>query len=102
MPPSASSFVVDPNGYLFKLPSLGLPDPAGEWVRVCGAIGSRDEAIRLVGDHKAADAPLRRIDGKYGIKELEHDGSIWFFPTSYLPQFRAQFTARPQLFSINV
>lgn len=26
----ASSLVVDPNGYLFKLPSLGLPDPAGE------------------------------------------------------------------------
>lgn len=45
---------------------------------------------------------MRRIEGKYGIKELEHEGAIWFFPTSYLPQFRAQFTARPQLFSINV
>lgn len=98
MPPSSQT-VLDPNGYLYQLPSLGLPDPAGEWVRVLGAIGFKDDSLPLVESTKVEDVPiLQRVQGEHGLIEVEYQDAIWFMPTAVA----LQSASRPKLFSVNV
>lgn len=88
----------DANGYLFQLPSLGLPDPAGERVQVCGAIGPKDQCIALVEGSDTSNAPLRQSNTKYNHLEVEYKGAVWRFPTA----LRCTGGSLPQLFSTKV
>lgn len=77
--------IIDHRGYLFRFPTLGLPDPDpndihGQDVLIRAAIGTR-EAIPLL-TNEAAKAPRRyaaAVDG-YDPIDLEYDGAVWVLP----------------------
>lgn len=50
---------MDERGYLFVLPHLGLPDPAGEWHTVKAAVGRKRDIVDLVVNPASYQTPLR-------------------------------------------
>lgn len=97
--PSTSDTAVNTRGYAFHLPSLGLPDPAGEWVQLRGAYGSKDACISLLKSSSATTvAPLQHVSNQRTVFEIEHAGAVWIFEAPG----PSQANPRSQLFSINV
>lgn len=67
-------------GYCFQLPSLGLPDPDGEWVVVDAAVTTRDTS-KIPYDAKVFSQPCMRFPSK-GIytMPIKHEGAVWYLP----------------------
>lgn len=72
----------DTRGYLFHFPALGLPDPAGEWVRLKVAIGRRDECFERMLHSVLEGGHLREGTPAYKVIEIELNGAVWFLPTT--------------------
>lgn len=93
--------MITPEGFLYALPKLGVPDPAGEWVRIQVAMGSKADCARLLEGSEVDEAPLRILDALCGTIEIEHDGAVWFLPTS-LEHLRSSTTSSVEAFSVKV
>lgn len=84
--------VIDGKGYSFKLPSLGLPDPAGEWVVVECCIAKPPSVLDdIFGGSSSGPSPFpptspppkRRMRfpfGDYTTIQVNHDHAIWYLP----------------------
>lgn len=71
------------NGYLFLLPSLGLPDPAGEWVTIQAALTTNHlYALDALDKAKAMSSPrrMRSPSGETVTVDVEHEGALWLLP----------------------
>lgn len=83
-------------GYLFQLPSLGLPDPAGDFHFILAATGSKDEGAALLQDSKTTTTKPHRIpymrEHAHALIQIEHEGAIWFLPVIWCKS-----DAKPQL-----
>lgn len=77
--PSSNQSVIDKRGYIFSLPTLGLPDLAGEWVHVEVAIASKDAGI-LALNAGAYDAPRRFPCSQDSVIDVEYEGAVWILP----------------------
>lgn len=71
--------VLNLRGYAFNLPTLGLPDPEGEWVIIKAAIGLRDQALPLVTKYSVAPAVRYAYQG-CGMLDVEYQGAVWILP----------------------
>lgn len=68
-------------GYIFVLPSLGLVDPAGEWVSVKAAITtSARQSASVALQNPSLNGPPCYPSGEYTIVEAEYEGAVWFLP----------------------
>lgn len=76
---SDSGSAVDKRGHLFRFPSLGLPDPEGEWVIIRAAIGTRKNATSKL-KNDSIEPPMRYAYQGCGSMDIEHDGAIWVVP----------------------
>lgn len=89
------------SGYLFQLPPLGVPDPAGDFQFVLAAIGTKPQCEKLLEDHQASSAKPRRIhylqEGSHALVQVEHEGAIWF-----LPVFPCNSDAEPELLKMEL
>lgn len=75
-----SHTLVDTRGYIFKFPTLGLPDVAGEWHLIQAAITNTDMATpRFFDGPASAAAPRYPVHGD-GLLSLEHDDAVWIVP----------------------
>lgn len=77
--PSSSKSVVDERGYVFCLPTLGMPDPAGEWVSIKVAMGTKEKAISLLNEG-GYDAPRRFACNRYKIVAVDYESAVWILP----------------------
>lgn len=78
---AAHSPALNAEGYLFQLPSLGLPDPSGEWVTLRCAIGDHKTcALLLNSSNSNQPIDLIKPDSKQEVVEAELEGAIWSFP----------------------
>lgn len=78
MAPSHQS-AVDPRGYIFKLPTLGLPDPNGQWVHIKVAIGLKHQAAAALQDPNVS-APRRYACDRYALVDLDYEGACFIIP----------------------
>lgn len=84
-------------GYVFKLPLLGLTNPASTYVPLRVAIGD-PEASKLLLLKPATPAPLRPTpQSEYDLVEIEYGGFVWFLP-SLGPKTSLQ---GPEIFTVN-
>lgn len=72
------------NGYRFVLPSLGLPDPKGEWVTIEAALTTTTNRLNA---HKTLSrakysSRCRMLSPSAGgvTVDVEHDGALWLLP----------------------
>lgn len=70
---------IDKRGYVFQLPTLALPEPAGEWKLIRVAIGRRAEATRLLRDESVA-APRRYAGLDNAMADVEYESAFWLLP----------------------
>lgn len=91
-------------GFLFQLPSLGLPDPAGEWVQLRVAVGSQKSCALLLRKAKPGDT-LRLIKpdaAKHDVVEAEMDGAVWHFPIFSASSQSSKPKSQPELLEVYV
>lgn len=93
-----STTLADQRGFVFQFPSLGLADPAGEWVTLRAAAGTKTECAALLAAAKAADAPFQPPKSTYSVIEVDCQGAIWYLPTSHSQKD----DSKPELFSVKV
>lgn len=86
-----SQTLVDQRGYVFSLPTLGLPDPAGEWISIGAAIGTKEKAIDFV-RRGAFNEPRRYACDREALVVVEFEGAAWILPFC-APQTRTTLTA---------
>lgn len=91
---------IDSRLLLVHLPPLGLPDPAGDFVRVLAVVGNRDECFELLDKTDVSKAPLRPGIGNYKIIEVEIDGAVWFIPTTL--RSRTQTVDEAEVFAVDM
>lgn len=97
--PAAHQAAMDERGYIFVLPSLGLVDPAGEWVSVKAAITtSAQQRASLALQDPTLNGPSRYHSGEYTIVEAEYEGAVWFLPI--LQQSEAAAAEDPDVFAV--
>lgn len=92
--------VIDERGYFFALPSLGLPDPAGEWVTIKGAVGIEQQALPLVLNSSSTTTARMRspgVDDK--VMDVEYQGALWLLP---LVAPRGKPNDPPEVFNVRV
>lgn len=77
--PSKRQSITDSRGYIFQLPSLGLPDPEGHFVDLRVAIGTRQDATVALQDKNIA-APRRYASSQCTILPVEDEGALYFLP----------------------
>lgn len=83
--PAKHHTAIDDRGYFFCLPSLGLPDSAGEWVTIRGAIGPMTALprIKVKLGSAAAATPLRTPPASgWACKSIDLEGAVWLLPKS--------------------
>lgn len=73
---------VDGKGYRFTLPSLGLPDPAGQWVLVHGAVTTNqtDTLAALSKTSSNTQSAMRYPPGDCVTIDVTHEGALWVLP----------------------
>lgn len=98
LPSRSSTPSPDDRGYLFHLPSLGIPDSEGEWVTVRAASGTKEQCASLLTNGKPLDAPLRDPRGKDKVVDTEFQGCVWLLPTTHLQEDES----KSELFSVRV
>lgn len=76
-----SSTIVDKRGYLFRFPTLGLPEPGakGEDVVIRAAIGIKEKALPLLKDDKV-EAARRYTGNGTVIFDVQYEGAVWVLP----------------------
>lgn len=79
MASSTRQTLIDERGYVFLFPSLGIPDPKGEWISLRAAIGTQDVATPIL-ENPDTQAPLRFPTGQEHVIDLEQDGVVWQLP----------------------
>lgn len=78
-PASNHHFIIDQRGYVFRFPSLGLPDPNGEWIIIRAAIGPRDKAFAKV-KNDGIEPPMRYPHQNCGMMDIVYENAIWVTP----------------------
>lgn len=78
---SPTSTLVDARGYVFKFPTLGLPDVAGEWHIIQVGIALKPAATPEFFHDTSAPSLTRRFASEgCSITEVEHRGAVWIVP----------------------
>lgn len=101
MTPSSSSHtaVMDQRGFIFALPHLGLPEPEGEWCHLKAAIATTAEALDLLLNDTALQAPLR-CEGEVRFP-IEFEGALWLLALPE-PQSISATVGAPEFFTVKV
>lgn len=83
---------------MLHLPSLGLPDPAGEWVTLRAANGTKKQCVTLLTAWRPEDdAPLRPTETEFGTVKAQFQGAVWSIPTAH-----ANTGAKSELFRVKI
>lgn len=79
--PSKRQLAIDMRGYIFQLPTLGLPDPEGDWVDLRVAIGTLQAATTATQD-PSITAPRRYASASSlcSILDVGYEGALYFLP----------------------
>lgn len=96
MSPTQTAY--EPHGFMLQLPSLGLPDPAGEWVTLRAATGTREECVALLTAWRPEEeVPLRPTETEFGTVKAQFQGAIWSIPTAH-----AKTGSKSELFRVKI
>lgn len=101
--PAPQQAAIDDRGYFFSLPTLGMPDPAGEWVPLKAAIAplEMNSCLKLEFESPATStAPLRTPPTiNCTTKLIEYQNALWVLPK--VPPQRAP-SHTPEFFTVKV
>lgn len=105
--PSTNQAVLDPRGYFFSLPTLGMPDPAGEWVPLKAAIAPLEmlSSIKYQFSSPASTtaAPLRTPPATNCTTRLiEYQHALWTLPKVPPKSSSPSSSNEVELFTVNV
>lgn len=99
MPSPTHHNLVDERGFIFLLPKLGDPDPAGDWVCVKAAIGTKEDALYRLMHDKEVKMPLRKdLGDDRVIMPIHFNGSLLMVPL--LKPASTDPNAPPEFFSV--